>query len=690
MSGWPPADLSRLFDPRSIAIVGASANPAKWGHWLSRSALLGKHRRAVYLVNRRGGEIHGQPVYASPGQLPEPPEMVVITVPVPAFEEAVDEALQAGARFVVGITAGFGEMGAEGKSREQRIVQRVREAGARFIGPNCMAVFDAETDLRLLGASFAAGAIGVISQSGNMCLEVGLGASRRGLGISRGVSLGNQIDVDAAELIDELVQHDGTRVIVLYLEGFPAGRRFVQSARAAAEAGKPVVLITVGGSAAGARAARSHTGSLAGRLEVVDAACRAAGAIRAISPEQAIDAVQLLLSPARPRGRRLAILTDGGGHGALASDLAATAGLAVPLHSQDLATQIAKVLPPTASTVNPIDLAGGGEQDVSSYGRVGRIALDSGEVDALLLTGFFGGYSRRSDEYRRMEVDAAARLADACRESGRTLLVHTMHFDTPPADELRRQSIPVYTAVDAAIRALALAVRCSDSPPALLPLPRAAAPVAGDDYWAARELMVSAGLPFPPARRITSSAEARWAAGEIGFPLVVKALGVLHKSDSGGVVLDIRDPGHLNTVAEELYARLGSPDLAIEAMAPLSRGVELIVGARWDPSFGPVVLVGLGGIYAEILRDTVVALAPIDEEAAAGMLRSLGGAALLLGARGRPAVALDAAARFVATFSELAASHPEILEMEVNPLLATPEGAIGLDARVVLGPSKGP
>ena len=684
--GRSGGDLSRLFDPRSIAIVGASANPAKWGHWLARSALRGRERRAVYLVNRHGGEILGHPVHMSPRDLPEPPEMVVITVPVPAFEEAVDEALAAGARFLIGITAGFGEMGPDGREREGRIVRRVRAAGARFIGPNCMAVFDAEAELRLLGATFSAGAIGLISQSGNMCLELGLDASRRGLGVSRAVSLGNQIDVEASELIDELVRDAATRAIVLYIEEFRDGRRFVQSARAATEAGKPVVLLTVGGSPEGARAARSHTGSLAGSLPVVDAACRAAGALRVASPERAIDVAQLLLGPARPRGRRLGIITDGGGHAALAADLASAQGLAVPPFSPDVASRLAAGLPPTATTVNPVDLAGGGEQDVQSYARVARIALTCGDVDAVLLTGFFGGYSRRSDEYRRMEVGVATQLASACRESGRPLVVQTMHFDTPPADELRRRAIAVYPSVDAAIGALALAARWSEPRPALPALPCSAPPVSRDDYWSARELMAAAGLPFAPARRVTSLAEACRAASEVGFPVVVKALGLGHKSDAGGVVLDVRDPDRLTWVVEDLFERLAPPGLTIEAMAPVGGSVELIVGARWDRGFGPVVLVGWGGIYAEALRDTAVALAPVDEDGALDLLRSLRGAPLLFGARGRPAMALGAAARVVSTLATLAASHPEIAEMEVNPLLVTSEAAVGLDARIVLAP----
>jgi len=679
-------DLSRLFNPRSIAIVGASANPAKWGHWLSRSALRGRERRAVYLVNRNGGEILGHPVHSSPGVLPEPPEMVVITVPVPAFEAAVDEALAAGARFLIGITAGFGEMGPEGREQERRIVRRVREAGARFIGPNCMAVFDAETELRLLGSTFADGMIGIISQSGNMCLELGLDASRRGLGVSRAVSLGNQIDVEAWELIDELVRNEATRAIALYVEEFREGRRFVKSVQAATDAGKPVVLLTVGESAAGARAARSHTGSLAGNLEVVDAACCVAGALRVASPDRAIDLLQLMLGPARPRGRRLAILTDGGGHAALASDLASARGLVIPLFGPDTTARLAVGLPPTASTGNPVDLAGGGEQDVYSYARVARTALTSGEVDAVLLTGFFGGYSRRSDEYRRMEVDVAGKLAEACRESNRPLVVQTMHHDTAPADELRRRGIPVYASVDAAIGALALAARWGEPRPALPVLPSPGRPVSLEDYWSARELMASAGLPFPPARRVTSAVEALKAGAEIGFPLVVKALGLLHKTDAGGVVLDIRDPDRLAAIVEDMLQRLAPPALTVEGMVSPAGSIELIVGARWDRAFGPVVLVGLGGIYAEVLRDSAIALAPIDETGAVDLLRSLRAAPLLFGTRGQPAMAIGAVARVVSGLSRLAARHPEIAEMEINPVIVTRDHALCVDARIVLAP----
>jgi acyl-CoA synthetase (NDP forming) len=263
-----------------------------------------------------------------------------------------------------------------------------------------------------------------------------------------------------------------------------------------------------------------------------------------------------------------------------------------------------------------------------------------------------------------------------------------MHWDAPPADELRRQGIPVYPSIDAAIGALALATRWSALRPALPCLPAAAPRVARDDYWAARELMGAAGLPFPPARRVTSAAEALRAAGEFGFPVAVKALGLAHKTDVGGVALDVRDAERLAAVVDDMLARLAPPGLTVEAMVPAAGSVELIVGARWDRAFGPVVLVGLGGIHAEVLRDTAIALAPVDEGGALDLLRSLRGAPLLFGARGRPGVAVEAVARFASTLSGLAAAHPEIAELEVNPVLATPAGAVGVDARVVLASAR--
>jgi acetate---CoA ligase (ADP-forming) len=315
----PARDLRALFDPRSVAILGASATPSKWGNWLARGALRGTHRREVFLVNRGGGDVLGHKTYRSLSELPAPVELVVITIGASGFEQAVDDSLRAGARVIVAITAGLGEMGGTGLDLERAVVERVRAAGAVLVGPNCLGVIDTQTELDLAYAGFEAGPIGLISQSGNLALELGLIAGEAGLGFSRFVSVGNQADLDVTELIPLFAAHDPTRVIAIYVEDFRDGRALATAASHALAAGKPVVLLTVGTSRVGARAASSHTGALVSASIAVDAACRASGILRVTSPREMIELAQALLTPHLPRGRRVGIVGDGGGHVALAA-----------------------------------------------------------------------------------------------------------------------------------------------------------------------------------------------------------------------------------------------------------------------------------------------------------------------------------------------------------------------------------
>ncbi len=683
-------DLRPLFDPRAVAILGASNDPAKWGHWLSRGALRGEHRRAVYLVNRNGGEILGRRAYRSLAELPEAPESVVVAVPAAGFEEAVEGALAAGAKALVAISAGLGELGPEGRAREQAVVERVREAGAVLLGPNCLGVFDAQAELDLASNELASGPIGLISQSGNLALELSLLAAGYGLGFSRFASLGNQADLEAAELVRDFAEHEPTRVIALYCEDFRDGREFARAAHAAVEAGKPVILLTVGRSEASVSAARSHTGALVSELAAVDAACRAAGIQRVSTPKELVDLAQAFLSPNRPRGRRIAVVGDGGGHGVVAADVSIAAGFELPRLSGDLAARVAAVLPPTASTRNPVDFAGGGEQDFTNFERVTRLLLESGEVDAVLLTGYFGGYSQYSDDFRERETEVGRGMARAAAESGRPLVVQSMYWASPPAEALRAGGVPVYREIESSAHALARLAEAVERTPRGVPaLPEPAALPSGEGgpgtgYFEARALVADAGIAFAPARRVETLEEARAAAAEVGYPVVLKALGLLHKSDAGGVVLGIPDPEELERMFSDLATQLSPEGYSVERMESTAEGVELIVGCRRDPRFGPIALVGLGGLYAELLKDVAVALAPVEESDAEELIRSLRGAPLLLGARGRSPADVPAAAQALAALSRLAAAHPEIAEIEINPLLVTPRGALGLDARIVL------
>jgi acetate---CoA ligase (ADP-forming) len=677
-------DLSALFDPRSVAVVGASAVPGKWGYLLAEGALRGESRRSVYLVNRRGGEILGRRAYASLTEVPDAPELVILTVPASGLEESVDEALAVGAKALVAISAGLGEMGAEGRAREEAIVERVRAAGAVLVGPNCLGVYDAGAELELCSEDLVPGSIGLVSQSGNLALEVGLIAQEFGLGFSRFVSIGNQADVEAWEVLESFAAHEPTKLIAVYLEDFRDGRAF---ARSCASAGKPVVLLAGGATEAAARAARSHTGALASDLSAIRAAAVAAGIELVSSPKEVVDVAQALLAGRRPRGKRIALAADGGGHTVVASDLAAAVGLELPALSEATRARLAEALPPTATLTNPIDFAGGGEQDISSFAKVARALLESGEVDAVLFTGYFGGYAHYSEEFERREVESAEGMAKAAADTGVPLLAHTMYWRSPPAAMLRESRVPVFREVEAAVR---VAGRLADgTPEALLgvpDLPDPAGPVTAEaGYFTARELLAGSGVPFAEARRVAGLEEAVVAAAEIGYPVVLKALGELHKSDSGGVAVGLGGPEDLNEAFERMEAALSPPAYSVEAMAPLSQGLELIVGSKRDPRFGPILLVGAGGLYAEVVKDVAVALAPVSEAAAEALFRSLQIAPLLDGARGRPSVDVAAAARAAAAVSRFAAEHPEIAEVEVNPLLALPDGALGLDARIVPG-----
>ena len=550
MPGTATRDLRPLFDPRSVAVVGASNDTAKWGHWLSRGALLGEHRRSVYLVNRAGGEVLGRPAYRSLAELPGEAELVAVAVPAAAFEETVTASLAVGAQAIVAISAGLGESGEDGRARERAVVEQVRAAGAVLLGPNCNGVYDAAADLHLGLDGLAEGPIGLISQSGNLCYEIALLAADAGLGVSRVASVGNQADLEAADLIGAFAGDPNTRVIAAYIEDFRDGRAF---ARAARESDTPVVLLAAGQSDAGGRAARSHTGALVSDVAAVAAACRAAGIVRVTTPRELVDTAQLLLGGRRPRGRRLAVVGDGGGTGVIAADVAAVAGLELPTLSAGLQARLAADLPATSVTANPVDLAGAGEQDFGSYARVIGGILESGEVDTVVLTGYLGGYGGQDDTLEARELEVARSLAAASEASGRPLVCHLMYADAPPARLLRQTGVPVYREIENTLRALARVAGTIDRPARDVPRyeTERSGLEAGESYLEARRLVESAGVRLAEARAVGSEAEAVAAAGRIGYPVVLKALGLLHKSDAGGVALDLGSDDELLTCVGE-------------------------------------------------------------------------------------------------------------------------------------------
>ena len=675
-----------MFDPRSVAVVGASADTSKWGGDVAARLVRQRAQRRVYLVNRRGGTMHGVTVYETLRDLPEPPELVILAMPATALDEVLDDALAAGAPAFIGIFAGLGESGPDGMARERAAALRIRRAGGLLLGPNCMGLADHGTGFQAVAyLDVPSGDIGFVSQSGAMGEEMVSRARAYGCGFSRYVTLGNQADVGIADVVRSFAGDRRTRAVALYAEGFREGRALAEAMAAVVRDGTPVVLLSPGRSAASVRAARSHTGSLAPRPAVLDAVCRATGALRVDTPRELFEITVALASAPRAQGRRVTVVTEGGGHGGIAADALADAGLEVPELSDALLGQVRVALPASTGS-NPIDFAIG-TTEPDAYARALSVVAPSGETDAVLAVGQLGYWSARFPEFEhlvRAEIEGAAAMAVAARGAGTPLVVSTVYPDSAPAAALRAEGVPVYREIASATTALAVLAGAGRRPGGVPLLPAPSAPVTGSGYLEARARLQAAGLRFPRARRVETCEEAIDAARAVGFPVVLKALGLLHKSDAGGVALGLGDEAAVAAAWHSMTGRLRPPGLVVEHEVERGGAVELIIGCRRDPDFGPVALVGLGGVYAEVLGDVRTALAPVTPDEALAMLSELRGAALLDGARGRVPLDGASAARALADLSRFAAEHPEVAEVEVNPLLAAPGGVTALDARLVL------
>ncbi|MDX8032574.1 acetate--CoA ligase family protein [Lentzea sp. BCCO 10_0856] len=644
-------------DPASVAVVGASDDPAKWGHWLARGALAGRDRRAVHLVNRGGGPVLSYPTVRSLSELAEAPELVVLAVPAAHVPAVVDEALAVGVRGFVGIPTGI----------DDGVIGRIREAGARLLGPNCLGVFDAATSLHLAWGQFQAGSLGVVSQSGQVGLEIAGLAAASGIGVSRFVSVGNQADVTATEALRDLLSHDLTTVVGVYLESFGPG--IVAAMSELRAAGKPVVLLTVGSSSAAQEAARSHTGALTSSLDVVDAACRRAGAVRVATPAALVD-LAAVLSAGVPAGHRVGLISDSGGQGAIAADLAAAAGLSVPeLSSVD-------GLPAGVLPRNPVDLAGAGERDLENYFRAVSALVRGGEVDTVVLSGYFGSYGEDTPSLESSEVAIAAQICLLARETGVPVLVHSMRADSAAVRALRAGGVPVQHTIERAVAALGHASRLGANFQSVVLRDTATAAPFRPGYLAARELL--SFVRFPQAHAVTSAAEAK--ATTLTGPYALKADWLAHKSEHGGVRLNVTDP---SAAFAEMEARLGPGTYVLEEMDTREHVVELIIGAKRDHSFGPVVLVGAGGIHAELFKDTAIELAPVTPATARDMLARLVSAPLLSGWRGAPTADVTALAQVIAQVSETLAARPDLAEIELNPVRVGPDGVLAVDALII-------
>ncbi|MGW3284192.1 acetate--CoA ligase family protein [Streptomyces sp. NPDC001002] len=664
-------------DPSSIAVVGATEDRAKWGYWLATGALAGADRRKVWLVNHRAAQVLGQPCRPTVGDLPGTPDLVALCVPPRHVLPVVREAVAKGCRAFLSITTGLG-------ADEAQLAALLRESGARMIGPNSLGLFNAATQLRLAWGNFTPGSLSIVSQSGQLGSEIaGLGA-RAGLGVSRFYSVGNQLDVGAVDVLNSLASDDQTTTVALYLESFADGGRIVAVLEALRRAGKHALVLTTGASEGSRRLARSHTGSMTSALDVVDAACRTAGALRVATPRELVDAARVLDGTAPPRGPRVAIISDSGGQGGIAADLATERGLRAPVFTDRLQAGLRALLPAAAAVSNPVDLAGAGEADLQVYAQVVELVAASGEVDSIVLSGYLGCYGEGSPSLVEAEYAVVDRLGSlhGTDRAHVPLVVHSMSAASPAVARLREHRIPVFDTIDSAVGALGHVTRLGAQPRRAPATVRTEAAVPTPGYWAARTFLTALGIAMPEARRVTDAAGFAEACASLRPPLVLKAGWIEHKSEHRAVRTGL-GPDNADVAFREMYERLGPGEYVVEEQDTRPGVVELLIGGRRDRDFGPTVTVGHGGVHAELWRDVAVELAPVDRRTAAGMLDRLRSRRLLDGWRGQPAVDVDALIDAIVVVSEAIAGTTGVADIEVNPIRVGPDGALAVDALVV-------
>lgn len=675
--------LRPVLAPRSVAIVGASDRPRSVGRELLHTVLEGGFTGPVYPVNPHHEELMGLPAYASPLDLPIAPDLAVVAVPSERVPDVVRQCGERGVRGLVLVTSGFREVAGEGSAREADVVAIARRYGMRLIGPNCLGVMNTDPKVRL-DATFTPlpmhrGGFGLASQSGALGIAVVADAERCGVGLSQFVSLGNKADVSGNDLLMWWAEDPGTTVIGLYLESFGNPRKFARIGRRVSRL-KPVIAIKSGRSDAGQRAGRSHTAAAASSDHVIDALCTQAGVLRLSTIEQFLDAARVLGSQPLPRGPRIAIIGNSGGPEILAADAATEAGLIVPELSEATAHALRAVAPTLASPANPVDLAGG--MTAAELGAAIDVVLDSSEVDALLVVAASTMAVSADDAnaavwQRETDVPRVVVLLGAEPGRRRDRLPVPFEFPEPAAATLGL--LWRYAQVRTAPVGHVLTPDGVDHEAAA-----AAVATAGGEGWLAPEateqLLRAYGVPTSRQRVAHDAAEAQSAAAGLGFPVALKAVGVLHKTDVGGVRLDLRTPDEV--AAAYVALSTVSSSILVQPMAP--RGVELIVGAVQHARFGPLVMLGAGGVFADLFTDRCFRLAPLTDTDAAAMVATLRGP-LLTGYRGSEPVSEAAVSDLVQRVSLLVDDHPEIVELDLNPVVAVGANLLVVDAKVHVG-----
>ncbi|MEN6449541.1 MAG: acetate--CoA ligase family protein [Thermoguttaceae bacterium] len=704
--------LDAVFCPKSIAVVGASSRPGTVGNDIFRNLLFAEFNGPVYPVNPKSKAILGVRTYPTLTDIPDAVDMAVLIVPSVGVMKVVDQAIAKGVKALVVITAGFKEIGPEGAALEAQLRDKVREAGIPLIGPNCLGVINTDAAVRM-NAAFgrkmpAPGSLAFVSQSGALCASVLDYAEERRMGFSKFISFGNKADVNEIDLLDYLAKDEQTKVIAMYLEDITNGRRFMETVRDIFwETHKPMLCLKSGRSPEGARAVSSHTGSLAGSDSVYDALLIQSGVQRVDTISEMFDYAVLYTTQPLPQGNRLAIITNAGGPGIMATDAAVRSGLKLAEISEATKATLRKSLPPTASVRNPVDVVGDARAD--RYKAAIRTVLEDENVDM--------GVVILTPQSTTEPVETAAIIPEAIKGINKPVVCSFMGAkDVAGGVEiLRKAGVPSYPLPEDGIKSLAAASWLV----ALQEIPGRQTPVLNDlDVDGAKKIVADLlndhpkryltqadcrpllgcyGLPLLKSAVAKNVDEAVKAVESFGTPVVMKVMSadVVHKYDAGGVILNVHGGQEARAAYQKILTNVEKAvpgakieGILVEEMA--GKGVEVILGASRDERFGPLMMFGLGGTLVEVLKDVSFRLAPMWQTSAERMVRQIRSFKVLDGFRGNPPSDVPAIVDTLLRLSAMVCNHPEISECDINPLIvhAKGEGCSVADSRIMLRRTK--
>jgi acetyltransferase len=697
--------LDAIFRPRSVAVIGASQRRRTIGHEILHNLIDFGFTGRVWAVNKKAHVVHSLPSYRSIAEVPGAVDLAVIVIPREEVPRVVDACGKKGVRGLIVITAGFREVGSKGAALEGKLRGLLHKHRMRMVGPNCMGVINTEPDVRL-NATFAAtvpapGTVGFVSQSGALGEAILAEAKASGLGVAMFVSMGNKTDVSGNDLLEYWEHNDDVQAILLYLESFGNPRKFTELARRITRK-KPILAVKAGRTAAGARAASSHTGSIVGLDVASESLLEQCGVLRVSSLEEMFLQAAALVNQPVPKGERVAIVTNAGGPAILCTDSLVGRGVRMAELRPKTRAALARKLPPEASTANPVDMIA--SADGAKYRAVLDLVKRDPGVDAIVAI-----------FVSPIMIDAyeVARSIAAAADGTKPVLSVFMgkEREGEAVEELVKHRVPVYRFPEEAASAMAALVRYHELRDAPLGKPvrfrvergRVARILAaarrqnrttlhGSEV---RELLEAYGFPMVPARQATSVADAIAAAQEIGYPVVLKIDSdkILHKTEVRGVRLDLRDADDVGAAYRDLVSRLGrrDPKLKIQVQKMMRGGREVILGMARDAQFGPLLMFGLGGVFVEVMRDVAIRIHPLTDVGARLMVERIRGFPLLAGARGEPPVARERIEECLLRLSQLVSDfESELSEIDVNPFVVTEHAADSyvVDARVLLTQSR--